>query len=96
MQKNTLENQLHGNLLRRTEQLRQVRHSYTHTLLMVPLDQDLEEMSLTNTHQDLELQQEEFKRLCFTIDQTKARLDGKRPVQLLVLAMMYYVYSLRG
>ena len=73
-----------------------VTATHTHTLLMVPLDQDLEEMSLTNTHQDLELQQEEFKRLCFTIDQTKARLDGKRPVQLLVLAMMYYVYSLRG
>ena len=39
--------------------------------------QELEEISLTNVHQDLELLLVEFRQLCSTIDQTKARLEGK-------------------
>ena len=39
--------------------------------------QELEEISLTNVHQDLELLLVEFRQLCSTIDQTKERLEGE-------------------
>lgn len=46
-------------------------------MLLIYSVQELEEISLTNVHQDLELLLVEFRQLCSTIEQTKARLEGE-------------------
>ena len=69
-QKNTLDNLLSSNLLRRKEQLQQ----------------DLEEISLDDNRQQLEMKTAELEHLLVTMEQSRTRAEG----------VYMYVYSLIG
>ena len=68
-QKNTLENLLSSNLLRRKEQLQQ----------------DLEEISMEDNRQQLEMKTAELEHLLVTMEQNRGRADG---------VYMYHVFPL--
>ena len=56
-----------------------IREYFTYFLLRVhpPSSlQELEELSLTDHQQQLEMQTTEFEHLCATIEQTRGRLEG--------------------
>lgn len=59
-QKNTLDNLLSSNLLRRKEQLQQ----------------DMEEISLDNNKQQLEMKMAELDHLVITMEQSRTRAEG--------------------
>ena len=62
--KNKLENLLSSNLLRRKEQL----------------VQELEELSMADHRQQLEMQTAELDHLCSNINTTRSRLEGQAPL----------------
>ena len=63
-EKNKLENLLSSNLLRRKEQL----------------VQEMEELSMADHRQELEMQTAELEHLCSTINTTRSRLEGQTPL----------------
>lgn len=60
-EKNTIENLLSSNLLRRREEL----------------EQDLEQVSLSGRKQQLEILTNEFQHLCSRIETNRIRMDGQ-------------------
>ena len=74
-EKNTLENLLSSNLLRRKEELQQ----------------ELEEISMADKKQQLEVHTTELDHLCATIEQNRSRLEGIYVVQYCVCVTLSFV-----
>lgn len=81
-EKNKLENLLSSNLLLRKDQLVQVNpHLLTvHITLAHTVWQEVEELTMGDHRQQLEMQTAELEHLCTNINTTRSRLEGTRSI----------------